>query len=309
MDGSFEDWLEDRGPRGCLINLVDDATSTVLARIFDEETTWAVALTLRAWVEKYGIPRALYVDWKNVYHHQPTERQKREGEVPLSQFQRMCQKLGIELIGANSPQAKGRVERSHGTHQDRLIKKMRKKKVRTYEQANEFLEQTYLAEHNRRFAVKAADSVDYHDPVAPPLDLDEVFCLEEERTLSQDWVVQYNGRWLQIGAEPAVDAGSKITVRERADGSVHLWCKGQKVSFTERERRPDPAPPASSVRPRQPSITVPAADQAWKRSLLTQRGQSRVEQGKGIQMPSPSPVPPSPLLARTSQKRDISIEV
>jgi transposase len=106
MDGSFEAWLEDRGPRGCLIHMVDDATSTSLATFADEETTWGVADTLRAWVSQYGVPRALYVDWKTVYHHAPTPRQKQEGIVPVSQFGGMCNKLGIELIGANSPQAK-----------------------------------------------------------------------------------------------------------------------------------------------------------------------------------------------------------
>lgn len=102
MDGSFEDWLETRGPRGCLIHMVDDATSTSLATFSAEETTWGVADTLRAWVEKYGIPRALYVDWKTVYLVQPGARQKQEGIVPVSQFGGMCAKLGIELIGANS---------------------------------------------------------------------------------------------------------------------------------------------------------------------------------------------------------------
>src|ERR1700676_4985193 len=105
MDGSFEHWLEERGPKGCLIHMVDDATSTSLATFDKEETTWGVARTLRAWVEKYGIPGALYVDWKTVYHHEPTARQKREGIVPVSQFGRMGATLGIELIGANSPQA------------------------------------------------------------------------------------------------------------------------------------------------------------------------------------------------------------
>jgi len=103
MDGSFEHWLEERGPKGCLIHMVDDATSTSLATFDREETTWGVARTLRAWVEKYGIPGALYVDWKTVYHHAPTARQKLEDIVPVSQFGRMCAKLGIHLIGANPP--------------------------------------------------------------------------------------------------------------------------------------------------------------------------------------------------------------
>lgn len=299
MDGSFEAWLEDRGPRGCLINLVDDATSTVLARIFDEETTWAVALTLRAWVEAYGIPRQLYVDWKNVYHHQPTARQRAEQQIPLSQFQRMCQKLGIELIGANSPQAKGRVERSHGTHQDRLIKKMRLKKFHDYQQANAFLKESYLSEHNRRFAVAAAEAVDFHDPVPASVDLDEVFCLEEERTVSADWVVQYRNRWLQIGPDAALEAGSKVLVRERADGTLHLWWRGATIAFAELRQRPAPPPVTPTpVRPRRPNVVIPPPEHPWRRSLLSQRGQSRAGQGKGIHTPSPSPVPPSLLPVR-----------
>jgi hypothetical protein len=106
MDGSLEAWREDRGPRGCLIHMVDDATSTSLATFDEGETTWGAADTLRAWVVEYGIPRALYVDWKSVYHSAPTARQKQEGMVPISQFGRMCQKLGIQLIGAHSAQAK-----------------------------------------------------------------------------------------------------------------------------------------------------------------------------------------------------------
>jgi hypothetical protein len=156
MDGSFEAWLEGRGPRGCLLHMVDDATSTSLATFAAEETTWGVADTLRAWVKEYGIPRALYVDWKTVYHHQPTARQQQEGIVPVSQFGRMCEKLGIELIGANSPQAKGRVERGHGTHQDRLVKKMRLKKIATYEAANEFLFGPYREQHNEKHSIGSA---------------------------------------------------------------------------------------------------------------------------------------------------------
>src|SRR5579871_6117393 len=90
MDESFENWLEERGPRGCLIHMVDDATSTSLATFAEEETTWGVADTLRAWVIKFGVPRALYVDWKKIYHHESTRRQKEEGIVPISQFGRMC---------------------------------------------------------------------------------------------------------------------------------------------------------------------------------------------------------------------------
>ena len=152
MDGSFHPWLEERGPEGCLIDMVDDATNRTLARLGEEETIWAVVDTLRAWMELYGVPLALYVDWKNLYKRRANAKERLRGEEPITQFGRMCAKLGIEIIAANSPQAKGRVERIHGTHQDRLVKKLRRKEISSHQQVNVFLENEYLPEHNRRFA-------------------------------------------------------------------------------------------------------------------------------------------------------------
>ncbi len=125
LDGSFHEWLEERGERACLMHMVDDATSTVLGRFSQEETTWAAARVLRSWIERYGVPRALYTDWKNVYVQPPNAQERQRGEPAVTQFGRMCAQLGIRIIAASSPQAKGRVERTHGTHQDRLVKKLR----------------------------------------------------------------------------------------------------------------------------------------------------------------------------------------
>ena len=177
LDGSFHDWLEDRGPRGCLMNLVDDATSTSQARLGKEETIWAAAGALQSWIEKYGVPRALYTDWKNVYVRQATPAEQLRGEVPVTQFGRMCQKLNIRIIAASSPQAKGRVERNHGTHQDRLIKKMRRKGIDSYEAANEYLENEYLPGHNRRFARAPAKPEDYHGRKPTRRELRQIFHL------------------------------------------------------------------------------------------------------------------------------------
>jgi transposase len=126
LDGSFHLWYEARAPRGCLMNLVDDATGRTLARLGDEETIWAAADVLRRWIERYGVPLALYTDWKNVYVREPSAEERVTGAVALTQFGRMCALLGIQIIAASSPQAKGRVERNHGTHQDRLVKKLRR---------------------------------------------------------------------------------------------------------------------------------------------------------------------------------------
>ena len=269
MDGSFEKWLEDRGPRGCLIHMVDDATSTSLGRFADEESTWAVADTLRLWVGRYGVPRALYVDWKNVYHYTATAKQKEQGIEPITQFGRMCRKLGIELIGANSPQAKGRVERGHGTHQDRLIKKMRLKQIRTYEEANGYLDQTYLGQHNAKYAVLARDAADYHLAAPRRLDLDQVFCLEDERTVSQDWVVQYGPRWLQIDREKqkvVVRSGAKVLVREHRDGTVTIWLNQTKLHWHELTERPKIAKPAPQPRAQRAKWSPPASH-PWREEL------------------------------------------
>lgn len=271
MDGSFEAWLEDRGPRGCLIHMVDDATSTSLGNFDEEETTWGVADTLWAWVVEYGIPRALYVDWKSVYHSAPTARQKQEGIVPISQFGRMCQKLGIELIGANSAQAKGRVERGHGTHQDRLIKKMRLKKINSYEAANAFLAGGYLDQHNAKYAVAAREKADYHLGVPPRLDLNQVFCLEEERIVSPDWVVQYGRHWLQIereGQKARVDRGATVIVREHRDGALSLWLNGARLRWYEIAERPRKgAPPPKRHVVRRP----PGAEHPWRQGFQLRR--------------------------------------
>lgn len=159
IDGSHHAWLEGRGPKGCLMNLVDDATGRAMLLFAEEETTWAAAELLERWVRRYGAPRAIYADWKNVYLRRATAREAMEGVEPRTQFGRMCEKLGIRLIGASSPEAKGRVERHHGTHQDRLVKKMRLAGIADYEQANRYLA-GYEGEHNERFGRAPGSATD-----------------------------------------------------------------------------------------------------------------------------------------------------
>ena len=115
-----------------------------------------MADALRGWIEQYGVPLALYVDWKNLYKRPATVKEQLRGEEPVTQFGRMCAKLGIELIAASSPQAKGRIERMHGTHQDRLVKKLRRRGVASREAANVYLRREYLPEHNARTSASAA---------------------------------------------------------------------------------------------------------------------------------------------------------
>jgi transposase len=235
LDGSFHDWLEQRGPRGCVMNMVDDATSTTEARMGKEETIWAAVNVLRAWIQHHGVPRALYTDWKNVYRRKATPGEQLRGEVAVTQFGRMCEKLGIQIIAASSPQAKGRVERNHGTHQDRLIKKLRRQGIASYQAANQYLEQEYLPQHNRRFARPPAQAEDYHGGTPSRRALREIFRLESRRSISNDWVVRYEGRWLQLhpGSRRYGPTQSKALVCEYEDGSVEVYYRGARINFHE----------------------------------------------------------------------------
>ena len=266
MDGSFHDWLEGRGPTGCLMNMVDDATAETLARLGGQETIWAAAGVLRRWIEKYGIPLALYVDWKNVYVQEPTEKQQLRGESAVTQFGRMCDSLGIRIIAANSPQAKGRVERNHGTHQDRWVKKMRLKNIQSHAAANEYLEADYLPDHNRRFAREAASPENYHRSSPKKKELDEVFHLEASRVIDNHWVVRYDNRFLQVKrqARNYAPAKGKVVVCEWEDGRLEIRYRGQKVKWKEISGPPVTAAAKAKPRvaPHKPS--PPKSDHPWK---------------------------------------------
>lgn len=265
MDGSFHEWLGERGERACLINMVDDATSRGLGHFDKEETTWALADAYRAWVEKYGIARALYVDGKTVYGAWTNPEQAERGEEPFSQFRRMCERLGTELILAGSAQAKGRVERAHGTHQDRLIKKLRLAGISDYEAANRYLRSRYWPEHNRRFAVEPAEAVDFHEAVPAGMDLNAVFSLEYERTVSEDWVVRYDNRFLQLETAQ-VRPGAKVTIRIRRNGGMELLHDGKRLKWRECE-----APPRkvqAKRRKRNPKVVKPAPSHPWRTRVV-----------------------------------------
>jgi transposase len=280
LDGSFHEWLEERGPRGCLMHMVDDATTTVLGRFAAEETIWAAAGVLRRWIECYGVPRALYTDWKNVYVRAPNAQERLRGEPAVTQFGGMCAKLGIRIIAASSPQAKGRVERAHGTHQDRLVKKLRLAGIARYDQANAYLDKHYIAEHNRRYARSAAAEADYHRRPPTARQLDQVFWLEEERVLGEDWVVRYKNQLLQLERQSQhwAPAKSRVLVRENRAGEIAIHYRGQRLGWHQlppastmlsegRGAAPSPAPP--SPKPRRPLAA--AQNHPWRKGYGNMR--------------------------------------
>jgi transposase len=293
LDGSFHAWLEQRGPRGCLIDLVDDATSTTWARLGEQETIWAVVDALRDWIERYGVPLALYVDWKNLYKRAATVKEQLRGQEPVTQFGRMCAKLGIEVIGASSPQAKGRVERQHGTHQDRLVKKLRRKEIANSEAANVYLETEYLVEHNRRFARTAAKAEDYHRRAPRAAELDRIFRLESERTISNDGVVRYQNRWLQLASQsgPGGLAQERVLVCEGRYGNIAIEYRGRALRWQEiaAPRKPQAIDrkPASKAKSSQVQRKwVPPANHPWREAA--RRGQQQRERKMSARAARPS---------------------
>jgi hypothetical protein len=257
-----------------LLTLVDDATGRSLGRFGTQETIWAAVAVLRTWIDTYGIPRALYTDWKNVYVRPPNAEERLTGAEPLTQFGRMCATLGIRIIPASSPQAKGRIERHHGTHQDRLVKKLRRLGIHDVAAANHFLETVYWADHNRRFAHAATSAEDFHLRVPRGVALDRVFRLEEPRVVANDWVVRYHNRLFQLERQSGhAPARSTVIVSEDAAGEVELRYRGRLMRWREILAPALPTPvvaiaaDAASPPPRQGTAPRPRRDHPWRRSF------------------------------------------
>jgi uncharacterized protein (UPF0248 family)/transposase len=266
MDTSIHDWFEGRGEQAVLINMVDDATSRVFARFFPADTTEANMRMLMAYLRRYGRPVAIYADGASHFlttRTATTLEEQLEGRQPETQIGRALRELSIESITAHSPQAKGRVERSFGTSQDRLIKKMRLANVCTIDEANAFLE-GYLPEHNAKYAVAPACSHNAHRSIRG-LDLSAILSRQETRVVGNDYTFQYDRQRYQI--EPkGVRTGlrkARVTVQQRLDGSLRVCWRGKCLPA---HRIPPPRPtvrPTAPAPPRPPH--KPAPDHPWRR--------------------------------------------
>jgi hypothetical protein len=235
LDGSFHQWFGEDKPRACLMNLIDDATGKTLSLLSQEETTEAAMVLLKKWIERYGVPSAIYVDLKTVYVS--PKRGETEGEEGLefkegfTHFSAACKKLGIRIIKAYSPQAKGRVERNHAVYQDRFVKELRLESIKTIAEGNTLLESSFVAELNEKFAKVPRSDIDAHrDPKAYG-SLDQIFCWEYTRVVQQDWTIRFLKGCYQIeNMKPlVVRPKNKITVRQHLDGSITLWFKEKRL--------------------------------------------------------------------------------
>lgn len=281
LDGSHHDWFEGRRGKCVLMVLVDDATNRVWAQFFEEETTHASYDALEGWIRKYGLPQSLYVDRDSIYRCEGlgSLAEQLAGQAPQTQFGRAMAQLGVELILAHSPQAKGRVERMNGVLQDRLVKALRLAGINDLESANEHLRQSYLPEHNRKFQKEPASAADAHRGV--PRRLNEVLSWEAERVVQRDWTVQHEGKRYQLDQqhEAMSLAGRKVIVRRLRDGTLQLERQGIKLKWRAVAPAAKPAPadaPAKRQAAKQELTRAatsgvagkPAADHPWRKQPI-----------------------------------------
>jgi hypothetical protein len=260
LDGSHHDWFEGRGPRSVLMAYIDDASSRVFARFYEYEGTFPAMDSFQRYVRRYGLPLAVYTDKHTTYKSpgEPTVEEQLAGRPPHSQFERSLAEVGVEVIHAHSPQAKGRVERLFKTLQDRLVKELRLAGIATLPEANRFLT-AYLPQFNRRFAVRPAPVVDVHRPLPAGVDLAALLAVKTPRVLRRDWTVAHGGARYQI--HDRVRA-AQVVAEERLDGSLRFTYQGRALRYGRILVRPPQPDPAPSVRPT-PRHVRPAPTHPW----------------------------------------------
>jgi len=280
MDTSIHDWFEGRGEEAVLITMIDDATSRVFMRFYAADTTEANMAHLRQYIARFGRPVALYADKASHFTttRSATLDQQLEGRESETQIERALRELQIEYIAAHSPQAKGRVERSFGTAQDRLVKELRLAAISTIEAANAFLEETYMPLVNQRFTVEPACPVDAHRS-ADGFDLDATFSVHETRAVANDYTIRYHNTRYQITERslPPGLRGARVILERRLDATLRLRYRKRYLSFqpvgpprrgataapAPVGRRPPSAGPADTKRHAPPK---PKPNHPWRRA-------------------------------------------
>jgi hypothetical protein len=263
-DTSDHEWLEGRGPRLYLIHMLDDATSELTARFVESDSTEENMRVLRQYLERNGRMIGCYTDKASLFQSTPKSQTKHlpwaERELPPTQIGRALGELGIAWIPAHSPQAKGRVERSFGTAQDRLVKGLRLAGARTLEEANRYLEEEFLPWWNQHLTVLPANPTDAHRPLTADHDLDAILSHVETRQVANDYTVRYRGKVYQIeraAIRPGM-RGANVRFEARLNGSIAVRFQGRYLRVSEcqpapKRPAPTPAPPVCRAKPRQPS--------------------------------------------------------
>ncbi len=273
MDGSEHDWFEGRRARAVLMVMIDDATNLTYAQFHESETTEAAMLTFLGYVRQHGLPRSLYVDRDSIYEssRDATTEEELRGTGPLTQFGRAMKELGVAVILAHSPQAKGRVERRHAVFQDRLVKDLRIRNVSCLQKANELLETRFLSMLARRFTVPASREANVHRRVGRGINLDRILSFQESRVVQNDWTVRWRNRWFQLteANQKLALVGARIVVSERLNGELELIYRGRTLAWEELPGRPERAgkKKPKTIGGSKGKIWRPAKHHPWRKGI------------------------------------------
>ena len=267
FDGSYHDWFESGGEE-CLLAAIDDATSKIVHAVFeDNEGVHAVFRFWWAYVEAYGRPRAIYLDKFSTY--KVNHKNAVDNAEFITQFQRAMDELDVEVICANSPEAKGRVERLFGTLQDRMVKEMRLRDMKERDEANLYIYQNYIPDHDKRFSVVARNPIDVHRPLTDDLKakLSSIFSVQSRRRVNNNYTIQFRTCWFQL--EPtkgvAVYKRDEVIVEERLDDTIHIRLKFKYLKYRILPERPKSVYVPIVVLTTQKQIRKPSKDHPWRR--------------------------------------------
>jgi len=273
FDGSYHDWFE-AGTEACLLAAIDDATGAILHAVFeDNEGTAAVFRFWWSYFERNGLPVAIYLDKFSTY--KVNHKSAVDNAELMTQFQRAMKECDVRIICANSPEAKGRVERLFGTLQDRLVKEMRLADIKEQREANVFLAETYLPDHNRRFSVLPRTPGDAHRTLTDALRerLPSLFSVQSTRRINNDYTLRFKNQWLQIIATTGVAVYKRdtVTVEERLDGSLPVRLREVYLEYRKLPERPLPLPKSVVALVKKSTAHVPPPDHPWRKTFLRAR--------------------------------------
>ncbi|MGD8536208.1 MAG: ISNCY family transposase [Candidatus Aminicenantes bacterium] len=267
LDGSHHEWLEERGPKMVFMGYIDDATNRTYGRFYDHEGVYPAMDSMERYILRYGLPQSLYLDKHSTYKtiRQPYVEEELRGRQAETQFKRAVGELKIEMIHADSPQGKGRVERLFGTLQDRLIKEMRLAKISSIEEANVFLE-SYLEDYNKRFSRAPKREGDLHRPLPEDVNLRDIFCIKGIRTINDGYIIQWKKRLFILDAPSLVLRRRKVEVQEQFTGKITFKYKGRSLDchevFEVKPKKQEEVKLAVH-RPRKKSKYRPSPDHPW----------------------------------------------
>jgi len=273
FDGCYHRWFENRNEECCLLSAIDDATSRpVKLKFTDGESITDVFGFWQEYIKRHGKPVAVYLDKFGTY--KINHKNAKDNYELLTQFQRAANELGVNLITAHSPQAKGRVERPFATFQDRLVKELRLQKINNIEKANEFLESHYTADYGKRFGVVPKKKTDLHRALADNelKQLDAIFSVQATRQVKNDFTLQFKNSWYQLSQEQPVTVRRKeiVLIEERLDESLAIRLRGRYLNYRTLPAKPPKLKEIIPVIPGRRTQWKPAVDHPWRRQVSAQ---------------------------------------